>query len=186
MLDDSIGRLLHEVDKAVTLRQPQPGLADRVRQRKHHRDLRTRATIAACIASAILVAAFVGMRQISQPSSVATLNAAEVARLRAEVDSLAEQADALERQIGLARHDQSSSELLDESRRRLILRITDETSPSPIDHAAITELCQGDFYWECTRSVELAQTAYEMVLHNFPDSRWAAVARARLEQFQMD
>jgi hypothetical protein len=120
-----------------------------------------------------------------QWSGQPVVDAAEIARLKSQADALGVEADALQRQITLARAEQTRQDLRDEYRRQLAADVQADTQESPIDRAAAIALCQGDYYWE-QKARQPAQAAYQSVLDNFPQSHWAEVARERLSQFQMN
>jgi hypothetical protein len=114
-----------------------------------------------------------------------SLTQSDIAKLKIQADALGVEADALEKQLNLARSEQRRQDLRDEYRRQLAINAHADAEESPIDRAAAIALCQGDYYWE-QQNRQPAEAAYQSVLDNFPHSHWAEVAKERLSQFQMN
>ncbi len=115
-------------------------------------------------------------------ADAAIANSLEIDHLKSQADALGVQADALERQLHYARDEQTRQDLREEYRRQLAADAVADTDQSPIDRVALIALCQGDYYRD-QHAHQPAQAAYQSVLDNFPTSRWAVVARQRLNQF---
>jgi len=109
---------------------------------------------------------------------------AEIARLRAETDSLATEANALERQLRLIHSEEARSQLRDQHASNVLAGSGD--SLSALDRAALVGISQGDFYRDIRQSLDQAKTAYESVLAEFPDTRWASVAQSRIDLLLMN
>jgi hypothetical protein len=187
MLDDRIENLLSATDAALAVPQRRRELADRVRQRKRRRDLQRRSMNLAGISCAGLIAAIIGIYQFApRPSPPMGLDVRQIVRLRAEADSLGAEADALQRQIDIERSARSQQDLCDQYRNELAKAAADGGWPSAVDRAALIALGQGDFYLDSQRSPDEAKAQYQSVVNNFPDSRWAQIARDRLDRLKMD
>ena len=106
--------------------------------------------------------------------------------LRSRADSLAAEADALQRQIQLAQTEQSRQDLREAYRLQLTANAQADTTESATDRAALIALSQGDYYWEILAARQPAQAAYQSILNNFPKSHWAALAQERLNEIQMN
>lgn len=211
---DPLIDLLYSADGAFTPPVLSPDLRHRVRARRARQVARTKrlaiGSSAIAVAAVALVASLqpwqspappggggpqnlaVAQRPPAEPRAigkqpvVSGLPDADLAALRAESDQLAAEADALERDIRAARFEQSRQDVREEYRRQLAANIDADTAQSPIDRAAAIALCQGDFYWEVQQNRAPAQAAYQSILDNFPNSSLATVARARLQQLQMN
>lgn len=119
-------------------------------------------------------------------SAIGKLSPAELAQLKTQADALGAQADALEKQLNLARQEQTRQDLRDEYRRQLAVNVHADVEESPIDRAAAIALGNGDYYWQVQQDRAPAEAAYQSVLDNFPTSHWAELAKERLSQFQMN
>jgi hypothetical protein len=216
MLDnDPLINLLQTADAASTLSASSADLADHVRSRHAKQLVRAKrlkvASCAAATAGVVLIIALLHPWQPPAPPRVGAPNSAtiaqkppaepgaigqqpaapglpdaEIAILRAESDQLAAEAAALENQISAVRVAASRQELREAYRRQLAINVTTDAAQPPIDRAAAIALCQGDFYWEVQQNRAPAQAAYQSILDNFPTSSLASVARARLQQLQLN
>jgi hypothetical protein len=179
--------LLRDTDEAVASPCLRPDFAKRVRQCKHRRDVKHRWITTAAATSTVLLASILGVYEFGRPhASKTTMDAAAIARLRAEADSIGAEAEALERQLDLERSARSQQDLRDQYRNELAKAAVDGTMPSATDRAALVALGQGDFYLDSQRSLDEAKAQYQSVTDKFPDSRWAQIARDRLNRLKMD
>jgi hypothetical protein len=178
--DESLNRLLRLADGSVEGPKLPADLACQVRHRRAKQIARARNIwIGLSIAvGAVLLAGTLRYMHVESQS--------EIARLRSEVQSLTSEADALARQLEQVKLEQSRQELRDEYRCLLTTNVSAQTNQAPLDRAAEIALCQGDYYAEDDQSRSTAKAAYQSVVTNFPNSSWAAVARARLEQLEMN
>ena len=210
--NDRLIRLLQSADAAAALPPPKDDLASRVRRRRAAtvaRINRLKLGGLACGAGAAVVLVMVaihswqppappgGLGQVDNPSALqpphpegtrpgASGPVVDVGKLRAEADALADEADALERQLTLVRGEQVRRELRDEHQLQLAAQIERHSFPDSIDRAALVGLSQGDFYRDVRQSTDDARAAYESVVDYFPDSQWAALAQGRIDQLRMN
>jgi hypothetical protein len=182
--NDRLIRLLQSADAAAIVPPPKDDLANRVRRRRAAtvaRINRLKLGGLACGAGAVVVLVMVAIHSW-QP----LVPVGDVAKLRAEADTLEAEADALERQMALVRGEQVRRELRDEHQSQLAAQIERHSFPDSIDRAALVGLSQGDFYRDVRQSNDDARAAYESVIEYFSDSRWALLAQARINQLQMN
>ena len=203
---ETISKLLHAADDAAPRPPLAPDLAAAVHRRTRQRvSRRNRLAAASALVAVVAVisllhfytlspsgrgqgegdAAKNSMLASSQPP-VAGLLPPDLARLKSEAAALKSQADDLDRQLHVARNEQTRQDLRDEYRRQVVQVANDDVTPSAIDRAALTAIGQGDFYWETHQDRDEVQAAYQSVVQNFPGSPWAQVARDRLEKFRMN
>ena len=107
-------------------------------------------------------------------------------RFKSEAAALKSQADDLDRQLRFVRTEQHRQNLRDQCRSQFAQAAAADLVPSPQDQAALIALGQGDYYWQTRREEKPAEAAYQSILENYPNTRWAAVAKERLQQFQMN
>jgi hypothetical protein len=188
--DDQLSRFLRSADAAANRPALYSGLPARIRLRQQERGKSAHRIRVGLVTSAVIIVAAIALRSVylldaGRPAA-RSLPDAEIAQLRAESDSLAAEAAALERQIAAARAEQCRQDIREEYRHQLAANATAEACQSPIDRAAAIALCQGDFYWEVQQNRAPARAAYQSILDNFPTSSLASVAQARLQQLQMN
>jgi hypothetical protein len=205
---DPLIRLLQSADAAAGLPPPKDDLANLVRRRRAAtvtRINRLKLGGLACAAGAAVVLVMVAIHswqspnppgdlgQVDNPSALhppaepgTSGRVGDVAKLRAEADALAAEADALERQMALIRGEQVRRELREEHQSQLTAQIERHSVPDSIDRAALVGLSQGDFYRDVRQSTDDARAAYESVVNHFPNSQWAVLAQGRIDQLQMN
>lgn len=189
---DPLIDLLHLADGASAPPASSPDLPDRVRARRARQVARNkRLTIGSTAIAAVAVAllALVTFNRLvtndtPQPAA-SSLPPAEVAALRAQSDQLAAEADALNRQLNLLQREQSLDGLRQEHQSYLLAEAAGGSLP-PLDRAALIGISQGDFYRDIRQSLGEAKAAYESVITDFPDTRWAALAQSRIELLMMN
>jgi TolA-binding protein len=179
---DPLGKLLQAADDPMT--PPPADLADRVRGRIKTQRKRARA-IRSVAAVAIALAALVGLR-VTVRNKAAPLDAAQIAQLRSEADQLAARAAALERQVRLAQTIRTRQQLRSELDRLTTLARDDDPVQTAVDRAASIAVTEGDFSLEVRGDREDARAAYQRTIECFPNSLWAAVARARIKELNMN
>jgi hypothetical protein len=184
---DPLEKLLRAADETATP-QPPPDLSDRVRRRFARQQAQARALRRSVVAAVVLIAAviavrgLVGLRNPGQP----TIDPQGIARLRSEADDFAARADSLQRRLDRVRGGIARQDLRDEARRLAGVVREADAGQAAVDRAASIAVTEGDFSWEVRRDRADAQAAYERAMRSFPDSQWAAVARDRIEQLNMN
>jgi len=187
--DDQLSRLLHSADAAADQPAPPSGLPARVRLRQQRRRNSARRIRAGLVTSAIIIVAAVSLRALDQRDALRpaarNIQPAEIAALRAESEQFAAEADTLQRQLNLLQRQQTLGQLRQEQRSRLVAEATSQSLP-PLDRAALVGISQGDFYRDIRQSLDDAKAAYESVLADFPDTRWATIAQSRIDLLPMN
>lgn len=189
---DPLVDLLHAADDAAPRPQLVPDLAAAVHRRNRQRaSRRNRLAATSALAATVAFVLVFAAHQFRQPpvppgGIPAVTNLADLARLKSEAAALKSQADDLDRQLHFARNEQNRQKMRDEYRIQFAQAAVNDLVPSPQDQAALIALGQGDYYWQTRREEKPAEAAYQSILDNYPGTRWAAVAKERLQQFQMN
>src|SRR5262245_27621365 len=187
--DDPLPRPLHSPDAPANQPALPSGLPARVHLRQHERRKSARRIRAGLITGAAIIVAVFSLRAVDQRDAlrpvVRSLQPADIAALRAESEQFAAEADALQRQLNLLQRQQTLGQLRQEHQSRLVAEATSQSFP-PLDRAALIGISQGDFYRDIRQSLDEAKAAYESVLADFPDTRWASVAQSRIELLLMN
>jgi len=187
--NDPLTRLLHSGDAAANQPALPPGLPARVRLRQQQRCRSAGRIRAALVASAVLIVAAITLRTLSQRGALLPaargVQPGEIAALRAESDQLATEADALQHQLNLLQREQTLDRLRQEHQSHLLAGTASGSIP-PLDRAALIGISQGDFYRDIRQSLDEAKAAYESVVADFPDTRWATLAQSRIELLLMN
>ena len=203
--NDQLICLLQSADAAAAVPPPKDDLASRVRRRRAAQVARINQIKLGALSGVAVVLVAVALHSWQPPAPPgggvpmdrplaqhppaepgASGPIGDVGKLRAEADALAAEADALERQMALARGEQVRRELRDEHQSQLAAQIERHSFPDSIDRAALVGLSQGDFYRDVRQSTDDARAAYESVVDHFPDSQWAVLAQGRIDQLQMN
>jgi len=192
--EDSSIRLLHAADAARHEPAPQANLAERAYAGARRKDAQARVLRRAGLgtgAAAVLLLAVVAYRgkvadrEVAQ-APVAGDDAAEITQLRAEAEAFRAKADALDRELRLARNELARQDLLDEYRRHTAVAVTDELTPRGSDRAAAIVLYEADYYRQVLGDRAAAGGAYAAVIADFRDTPSAAVARQRLKELYIN
>jgi hypothetical protein len=186
--DDPLTRLLHSAAAAANQPVLPSGLPARVRLRQQRRRNSARRIRGGLATSAVIIVLAMSLRFLSQRDGLRpvarSLPDAEIAQLRAESDRLAAEAAALERQLSRIKNQEARTELRQEHASHVLAAATDPLSP--LDRAALVGISQGDFYRDIRQSLDEAKAAYESVLAEFPETRWATIAQSRIDLLPMN
>jgi len=186
--DDPLTRLLRSADAAANQPALPSALPARIRLRQQERRESARRIRAGLVTSAVVIVAAISLWTLGQRHALWPVSRglpdAEVAQFRAESDSLAAEAAALERQLGRIKSQETRTQLRQEHTSHLLAGAGDRLSP--LDRAALVGISQGDFYRDVRQSLDEAKAAYQSVLADFPDTRWASVAQSRIDLLLMN
>lgn len=180
MNDEHLAAMLRIADASATPPIPPPGLAGRVRARAVSRQ-RRRIVVISVVALVLAIVPTMfnrGAKPVATPVARALPPdvAVELARLRHEAELQSAVSIALlarERQKGV--QVQSSGPQLAESLP--VLRLER-------DRAALTLIDHGDRLGRELMQTEAAVRTYRRAIELFPNTRWAAIARKRIEQLK--
>jgi len=201
MSDDALRDILKRADATAEAPPKMPAdLAARVRRRAARRS-RTR-VMGGCVAAAVVVLAtgvtayFWSASDTNipnrDPAANAVVNAdseqyadSDMAAIRAELDALRREADA---RLAVARR---TREILGRMEKADAASETEEEVPDAVanarrevDRAAYTLVVQADRMCREMKLCDSAMVKYERVIRLFPETRWATVAKDRLNEIR--
>ena len=177
MTEDRLTELLRGADAAAPL-PAVVGLAGRVRRQAHARVRRRQLAAAMVVVVSVGAALWVNRthRRAEEPAPLASavsarVSPAVVARLRVEAEIHSTVARALHAR---------------QARRRIQTPVTRPTIESERDKAALAMLDHAERLRRDLKEVDAALAAYRRTIELFPGTRWAAVAKQRIEQLKPD
>jgi cell division protein FtsB len=186
--DDQLARLLRSADAAANRPALPSDLPSRIRLRQQERRESVRRIRAGLVTSAVVIVAAISLRSLYQRDALRPvaprLQSADIAALRAESEQFAAEAADLERRLSLIRNQETLTKLRQQHNSHALAGAGDPLSP--LDRAALVGISQGDFYRDIRQSLDDAKAAYEGVLADFPDTRWASVAQSRIDLLMMN
>ena len=190
MNPDSLAELLRRADDAAPPPPAPAGLAEKVRRRARVQS-RRRLAAAALLLPLVLIAAVVWKPHspwresvpvtttIQFAPPVAYTASVEATRLRAEASLRISTVDALRSR--LARREKA-----ERARQLLAGAEVPDSIAAERDRAALTMLDHADRLRRDLKQLDAALAAYRRTVDLFPETRWAAVARKRIEQLKPD
>ena len=187
MNDDSIAQLLRETD-ATSPPPPLAGLASSVRHRAHTRARRRRSAAVAIIVLLPAAAALSWALRPTLPVPDKTLVLAPSTQsnpqlLQAEATRLREEATVQAAVLSrMAQRERRESVL--RRRDQLASRAAFATGATEREKAALILLDHGDRLRKELRQSDAALAAYRRAAELFPETKWAAVARQRIEEIK--
>jgi hypothetical protein len=171
-MKDPLIQLLREADESASVPPARSAgaIADAVRRRRRHEQLRGRAVAGGCVIVAVIALGF-SLRP-REPEVVVAKRPASTS----------------EAKVSLAQLD-LDARLAEMTARRLVAAETRRRAPlaGPIDiqqqrdRAALVLVYEGDGYARGKRATD-AIASYQRAIELFPQSRWADVARQRLKE----
>jgi hypothetical protein len=193
-MSKSLDELLREADESAPPPPMAARLADQVRARSHARTVRRRtaAVVALPLMVAIVAAALFHTRRPTEQSPVAKSvpltapsRGESLPTLAAAQSLRADAALTMSVVHGLRAREQRRLRLT-EARERLLQSNVPDSIDSELDRAALTMLDHGDRLRRDLKQVDAAVAAYRRTIELFPQTRWAAVAKKRIEQLMPD
>ena len=186
--DDQLSRRLHSADAAANQPALSSGLPARVRLRQQERGKSARRIRAGIVTGGVVIVAAVALRSVylrdALRPAARCMQPADIAALRAESERFAAEAAALKRQLSRIKNQETRTQLRQEHTSHLLAVAGDALSP--LDRAALVGISQGDFYRDIRQSLDEAKAAYESVLADFSETRWASVAQSRIDLLPMN
>jgi len=199
---DSLDGLLREADAAAPPPPvPQPGLAERVRRRRqaHVRRQLAAAVVALPAAALALSLALPPARKTPPNGDVAQLNATEPANRRRVPTRATDDPQALTAEVLRLKSEAAIRLSVVEglqkrhARREIEARVAElesrglapDSAGLERDKAALTLIDHGDRLRKDFQAVDEALAAYRRAIELFPDTRWAAVAKQRIDSLQI-
>ena len=179
MTGDRLAELLRDADAdAPPPPSPRSGLAEHVRRRAAARATRRRSAAAAVVVVASATAASWIARAprfnvdrvptaSTAPAAAPAVDVLEIARLQSQAAVHSAVADMLHAR---------------QARRWVAAPAAGATVQSERERAALALLDHADRLRRDLKQIDAALAAYRRTVELFPDTRWAAVARARIEQ----
>ena len=191
MISDPLVELLRRADDRAPPPPAPAGLAEKVRSRARLQS-RRRLAAAGLLVPFVLVAALSWKTRnpFGDPVPVATtievappvahqvsVEAVEATRLRAEASLRISTVEALRSRVARREKAQRARELLAGAE-------APDSISAEWDKAALTMLDHAERLRRDLKQVDAALAAYRRTVELFPDTRWAAVARQRIEQLK--
>jgi hypothetical protein len=195
MIDDPLQGLLRQADRAVGLPPALPdGFAARIRdqaaRRRHARRI-TRSSLAAILVLVISAALFTRLIHLGPtPHHNSPITARsdqgerEIAQLRAEIADLRRQADSSTDLIQRLQDGQRTQQSLAALERFQGRPDPIELVDQELDRAAFVTFYQADRMLNELNLPDAAAQSYHQVIDRFGGTKWAALARKRLDQIR--
>lgn len=184
---DPIIEALRAADLAAPVPRPPADLIDRVHRRRRVQIVRRRTIAGGSMAAAAMALIATVALMSKSPIEPRTEQPKPSGReLAMEAQAREAEADALEKWIADHQRGERLAELTAEHDRLLAALSARNPATAALDRSAASAVCQADFLWETLRDRTAAETAYQNVIEQFPDTRWAMIAQDSLTRLEMN
>jgi len=195
MNDPILTQLLRDADDAAPPPPPVPGLARQVRARAAARARQRRMAVAALLPVALVVLAAAEHRFAGRNVGRVVTSTRPVSPDQAPRPDAAPMLAESKRLVAQAEWHQSAAASLDALRRRRermarAREVLDETGADPVmrerERAALSLLDHAERLRRDLKQPDAALETYRRTIELFPDTRWANVARQRIDELKPD